>query len=102
EGGRIAVSVCGVRKLGERNLLEISVTDTGIGIEKKEAERIFERFVRVGKDSAADMGGTGLGLSIAASILELHKGYIHVGSEIGKGSVFTVGLPILEDVRCEM
>ena len=72
----------------------ISVRDTGIGIDPKEIPHIFDRFYRVDKARSRATGGTGLGLSIAHKIIELHGGRIEVMSEAGKGSTFTVILPI--------
>jgi heavy metal sensor kinase len=70
------------------------VQDTGIGIPREEAEKIFDRFYRVDKARSRDLGGAGLGLSIARWIAELHRGTITVTSEVQKGSTFTVRLPI--------
>jgi len=72
----------------------VSVRDTGIGIDPKEIPHIFDRFYRVDKARSRATGGTGLGLSIAHKIVQLHGGRIEVTSETGKGSTFTVILPI--------
>ncbi|HHV79369.1 MAG TPA: HAMP domain-containing protein, partial [Firmicutes bacterium] len=71
-----------------------SVCDTGIGIPKDELPRIFERFYRVDKARSRELGGTGLGLSIAKHQAELLGGEIRVESELGKGSRFTLVIPI--------
>ena len=71
----------------------VSVTDTGIGIPKKEIRRVFERFYRVDKARSRYLGGTGLGLSIVKDIVTAHGGTVTVRSEIDKGSVFTFTVP---------
>ena len=69
---------------------QIKVKDTGIGIEKKHQERIFERFYRVDKSRSKEIGGTGLGLSIVKHIVAYHEGSVEVESEQEKGTVITV------------
>jgi len=73
--------------------IEISVSDTGIGIPKADQERIFERFYRVDAARSRESGGTGLGLSVAKHLVEAQGGHIEVQSEIGRGSTFSVILP---------
>ena len=75
-----------------RDKVEISVKDTGIGINKEEIPRIFERFYRVDKARSRYSGGTGLGLAIVKHLIEAHHGEIYVSSKQGKGSTFTVKL----------
>ena len=72
--------------------VRLSVQDQGMGIEKKDAERIFERFYRTKRAEQSGEMGTGIGLSIVAQILTEHGGTIEVDSEPGKGSTFTVTL----------
>jgi len=75
----------------------LTVTDTGTGIPKEELPHIFERFYRTDPSrKRKDYGGAGLGLSIAYWIVRSHQGRIEVGSEVGKGTTFSVWLPLLE------
>lgn len=76
------------------NNVEIRVTDDGIGISRKDQKNIFDRFFRVDKNRSRKEGGTGLGLSICRFITEAHYGKIYVSSTPGKGSTFTVSLPL--------
>ncbi len=71
----------------------IDVADQGPGIPVEHQSRIFERFYRVDKARSRALGGTGLGLSIVKNIAQAHGGSVHVTSEIGKGSVFTLVAP---------
>jgi heavy metal sensor kinase len=89
ENGAIAVSL--VRENGSAKII---VKDNGIGIPAEEQTKIFNRFYRVDKGRSRELGGTGLGLSIAQWIAETHGGSIFVRSEVNKGSVFTVVLPL--------
>jgi signal transduction histidine kinase len=74
----------------------VSVTDTGIGIAKDDILHIFDRFWRVDKARSREDGGAGLGLSIAKWIVERHGGSIEVETEPGKGSMFSIRLPLDE------
>jgi signal transduction histidine kinase len=89
EGGRI-----GINARQSDGSVEISVTDTGIGIAPEDQPRIFEEFRQVGSDYTHKVEGTGLGLTLAKKFVELHGGKIWVTSESGKGSRFSFTLPI--------
>jgi len=73
---------------------KLQVMDNGIGISAEDQPHIFDRFFRVDKARSREAGGSGLGLSICKWIAQAHGGEISVDSEIGKGSVFTVTLPL--------
>jgi two-component system, OmpR family, phosphate regulon sensor histidine kinase PhoR len=72
----------------------LQVSDTGEGIPPSELPRVFERFYRVDKARARQTGGTGLGLAIVRHVAESHGGTVTVESKVGKGSTFTVTLPV--------
>ncbi|MEM7453121.1 MAG: ATP-binding protein [Planctomycetota bacterium] len=74
----------------------VQVVDDGIGIGAEDSARIFERFYRVDKARSRDMGGTGLGLSIVKHLVQEFDGSIDVSSDIGKGSTFSVKLPLID------
>ena len=76
----------------------ITVSDTGIGIPKQCIGRIFERFYRADVSHSSRIKGTGLGLSIVKHGVMYHNGTVHVESEQGKGTVFTVELPIEKSI----
>jgi signal transduction histidine kinase len=88
EGGRI-----GINARQTDGAVEISVSDTGIGISPEDQAKIFEEFHQVGTDYAHKTEGTGLGLTLAKKFVELHGGKIWVESAAGKGSTFSFTLP---------
>ena len=88
-GGRVTI---GARRLADT--IEISVSDTGIGIAESEFEHLFEEFRQIDSDIAREQRGTGLGLALTKRFVELHGGQIRLTSEVGKGSVFTLSLPL--------
>jgi two-component system phosphate regulon sensor histidine kinase PhoR len=75
------------------------VRDTGIGIPAAALPRVFERFYRVDRSRSRDMGGTGLGLAIVKHVVKAHGGAVSVASEEGRGTTFTVQLPLLPHER---
>jgi len=91
EGGRVVVTA-GV----EKGCLTVAVADTGIGIGPEEAERVFEKFYRSKNPLVAPIKGSGLGLPIAREVARLHGGDVTLESQLGKGSTFTLTLPIVE------
>ncbi len=89
-GGKVTISA-----KSNGDMVQISVADTGVGILHDEQQRIFERFYRTEAARMLETSGTGLGLAIAKHLIEAHKGRIEVESEVGKGSVFSVYVPII-------
>ncbi|MFD3437443.1 sensor histidine kinase [Streptomyces sp. NPDC058685] len=81
------------------DLIEIAVTDQGIGISEKDRERVFERFYRVDPARSRATGGTGLGLAIVKHVAASHGGEVTVWSSEGQGSTFTLRLPEAGAVR---
>ena len=90
KGGRVAVLL----NRDDHHAM-IQVQDTGVGIAPADQARIFDRFYRLEPDRSRRTGGSGLGLSIAQAIAQAHHGSIQVRSELGKGSTFTVRLPLM-------
>ena len=90
ESGGIGVEL----RIGDAGALILAVSDTGLGIDPSEHARIFERFVQVDGAATRRVGGAGLGLAITRALVELKGGSIRVTSALGKGSTFTVELPL--------
>ena len=78
----------------EDQMIRISIQDSGIGIPENETKKIFEKFYRSKNNLEGNVKGTGIGLAITKKIVEIHNGSITVNSIVGKGSTFTVMLPI--------
>ena len=89
EGGHVAVKAA--RADG---MVEVSVTDTGVGIAPEDHAIIFEEFRQVGGDYSRKQEGTGLGLALARKLVELHGGTLWVKSQVGEGATFTFTLPV--------
>ncbi|WP_335872246.1 two-component system histidine kinase PnpS [Bacillus sp. 2205SS5-2] len=85
EKGRVSIGI-----VSENEEVNITVQDTGVGMERSEIPRIFERFYRVDKARSRNSGGTGLGLAIVKHLVEAHHGTIEVSSEEGMGTMFTL------------
>lgn len=81
--------------------VRIKVRDFGSGVEKRHLDRMFERFYRVDSGRSRELGGTGLGLSIVKHIVMIHHGTVEVESEPGKGSNFTITLPVKQSSSAE-
>jgi two-component system phosphate regulon sensor histidine kinase PhoR len=84
----------GVTLMGDGKAVVCRVSDTGAGISEEDRMHIFERFYKADKARDRALGGSGLGLSLVKKIVELHGGTVTAQSELGKGSVFTVSLPV--------
>ena len=93
-GGAVAIST-GQAEADGRAWATMSVTDTGIGIPEDELPHVFERFFRGKGPRVMQVSGTGLGLSIAREIVELHGGHVTVETRTGKGTTFTLWLPLV-------
>ncbi|NQX12091.1 two-component sensor histidine kinase [Microbacteriaceae bacterium VKM Ac-2855] len=88
EGSRVGIGVKSVD-----GVVEIAVTDQGVGIAEEDLDRVFERFYRVDQARSRHTGGTGLGLSIVKHAVQNHGGDVRVWSQPGRGSTFTIRLP---------
>jgi signal transduction histidine kinase/CheY-like chemotaxis protein/AraC-like DNA-binding protein len=101
-GGHLRPSKGGVKVVslfegGLRGMLKISISDTGIGIPQQGLDQIFDRFYQVDDSSTKNTQGSGIGLALTKELVELHRGTINVKSDDGKGTTFTVQLPLGKD-----
>ncbi len=85
DGGKVTIRIS-----KESGSVEISVSDTGIGIAPEHQSRIFEHFYRADKSHSKETGGTGLGLSIVKHAVQFHNAKVYLDSEVGKGTTVTV------------
>ena len=83
---------CSLSRAGRKAVIKVS--DTGVGIPEADLPHIFDRFYRVDKARSRETGGTGLGLSIVKQFVLLHGGTIEAASTAGKGTTFTIELPL--------
>lgn len=90
ESGRISIGIT-----GDKDVVQLRISDTGPGIPKDDVSHLFQKFYRVDNSATRTIGGTGLGLYICRKIIELYGGRIWVESEVGKGSTFYINLPRL-------
>lgn len=93
EKGKVSVDVSEVERKGNRVIIAMTVSDTGIGIPEDKFDEIFDRFYQLDDSSTRLYGGTGLGLAIVKNLVEMMNGVIRVKSSTGCGSSFTVELP---------
>ncbi len=101
QNGTIQVEIL-VQPKSNKDWLEFSVSDTGIGIEKEHINRIFEAFEQAETSTTRNFGGTGLGLSITKQLVQLMSGSITVSSEIGKGTRFVIQIPLIPSNQIEV
>lgn len=92
DGGRVTVMVEHVS--GTPDILEIKISDTGIGISDEDKEHIFERFYQANHKGIEETTGNGIGLSLVRDFVTLHEGEVKVFDNIGTGSVFVIQLPV--------
>lgn len=96
EAGKVTIGLT-----GDRNVVQIFIKDTGMGIEAEDIPHLFQKFYRVDNSATRTTSGTGLGLFICRKIVELYKGQIWVQSKKGQGSTFYINLPRLDSSQAK-
>ncbi len=97
ESGKITIGVT-----GDKNVVQVSIADTGPGIPKTDIPHLFQKFYRVDNSATRTIGGTGLGLFICRKIIELYNGKIWVESVEGEGSTFYINLPRVDSNQVQL
>lgn len=96
ESGTISIGLT-----GNKDIVQLSIKDTGPGIPEADIPHLFQKFYRVDSSATRTIGGTGLGLFICAKIIELYSGRIWVESKLGEGSTFYINLPRLDSTKAK-
>ena len=91
-GGKVSMEV-----RHDETMAQISIADTGIGLSEEDLKHIFSRFWRADGGRARESGGLGVGLTIVKEIVDRHNGWVNVESELGKGSTFTINIPLIKE-----
>ncbi|CAN5338759.1 hypothetical protein BH10BAC1_BH10BAC1_09630 [soil metagenome] len=102
DGGQISIEVHLMEQNEDCAYIELTVSDTGIGIPPEKLELIFEPFTQSSNDTARKYGGTGLGLSIVKRLVDLMGGTVSVKSQLNQGSTFTITLPLKKTTATEI
>lgn len=96
DGGLISLNILN-RKIDEIDFAEVKLSDTGIGIAPEKLNKIFDRFYQTDDSAGKNYGGSGIGLSLVKELVELHRWNISVESEKGKGTTFTLKIPLSDN-----
>lgn len=97
ESGEVTICVSQVDETSDTSIINFDIKDTGIGIKKEKLALIFEEFSQADSSTTRKFGGTGLGLAISRKLVELMGGSIIVESQVDKGTIFTITLPLKKD-----